>query len=330
MAASALVALTPLLTYHCVAFGAPWRTGYALCGEATGFGWQWFKTNWTLTLARLNTEGLFLIFPIGAAGMLSLIGQSPKRGVFLTAWALPAMLLYTAYYWAPQGEGIRYARFFLSIFPALILAALAVLCPASRARSWATVGVGCFVALAAGWNAQSSELPAMLEMRRDQLLRDQIMVDWVRQKLPADSVILASDGVLNTVEYGGDYRLYSHQAFTRAWVDKWLKVLDRNAPHPFQREKAWELKRAVGDASDAQLAELRRQVLSDHLAAGRTVAVICTQNESGMWRAWLGDQFKWRPVAQWTEVRTLAATGPLPKPQLTTWGLYGLNLRDDR
>ncbi len=327
MIAAALVGLTPLFAYHMVAFGAPWRTGYGLCGEATGFGWEWFKANWALTLARLNTDGLFLIFPVGLAGMLALIGLSPKRGLFLAAWALPAMLVYTAYYWAPQGEGIRYARFFVSIFPALILAALAVLYPAGPSRQWTSVGVGCFVLLAVGWNLQPGELPAMLEMRRDQLLHDRAMLDWVRQELPDGSVILASDRTLNTVEYAGQYRLYSEQAFTRGWIDKNLKVLESDAPHPLQRDKALELKRTFGDMTDAELAALRRRVMREHLASGRTVAVVCTRNEAGMWRAWLGDQFEWKPLAQWIETRDLGATGPLSQPQRTTWGLYELEWR---
>ncbi len=324
MAAAALVTITPLLVYHYVAYGAPWRTGYALCGEDTGFNWESFRAHWALMLTRIDASGLFLVFPIGVAGMFSLIGQQPKRGAFLTAWAVPSILLYTAYYWAPQGEGPWYLRYFLSIFPSLILGALGVLCPPDRWRPWASIGVGCFVALASAWNLQASELPATLEIRREQLLRDHTMVDWVREKVPPGSVILAVDHSLRTLDYAGDYRLYSEQAFTRAWIDRQLRVLDDNAPHPFQRDKALELKRAFGDRTDAQLAELRRQVLADHLTAGRAVAVVCTKNDVGMWRARLGNRFVWKPVAQWMEVRTIAVTGPLSEPQYITWCLYYL------
>jgi 4-amino-4-deoxy-L-arabinose transferase-like glycosyltransferase len=324
MTAAMVATITPLLAYHSVAFGAPWRTGYALCGEDTAFSWQWLHAHWALMLTQLDTNGLFLIFPVGVAGMFSLIGQRPKRGAFLTTWAVPYIILSTAYYWVPRGDGPWYVRYFLTVFPALILGALGVLCPPGRSRPWGNIAVGAFVVLVTTWSLQPSELPAMLEIRREQLLRDRTMMDRVREKVPPGSVILAVDHTLRTLEYAGDYRLYSAQAFTRAWIDQLLQGVDDNAPHPLQREKALELKRAFGDRTDAQLAELRRQVLADHLAAGRAVVVVCTKNDFGMWRAWLGDRFVWKPVAQWMEVRTMAVTGPLPKPQYITWCLYSL------
>ena len=69
MAAAAALVIAPLAIHHWLAFGAPWRTGYALCGEATGFGWEWFKKNWWLMVTRLNSPGLTLIFPVGLVGL---------------------------------------------------------------------------------------------------------------------------------------------------------------------------------------------------------------------------------------------------------------------
>jgi len=327
MAAAALVTVTPLLIHHYVAYGAPWRTGYALCGEDTGFGWAWFKANWELMLTRLDTGALFLIFPVGLAGICSLIGQQPKRGSFLASWAFPSILLYTAYYWAPQGEGPSYMRFFLSVFPALILGAFGVLCPPERLRPWTSVCVGCFVGVVAVWNLQAGQLLPNLEMQRDRLLRDKIMTDLVRRNVPSGSVILATGSTLNTVEYAGDYHLYSQQVFTRDWVRRRLSVLKDNDPHPFQRDKALALERLLGDKTDAQLAGLQREVLAQHLAAERAVAVICTKAEFGIWRGRLGDQFKWKPIAEWVEVQNASTAGLLPKPQCTSWGLYSVTLR---
>lgn len=59
------LALTPLFWQHIIAYGAPWRTGYGLCGEATGFGWRWLRENCWLMLRRMNGTGLPLLFPLG-------------------------------------------------------------------------------------------------------------------------------------------------------------------------------------------------------------------------------------------------------------------------
>ena len=121
------VAILPLVIQHWIAYGSPFITGYTLCKESTGFGWKWFQENWWLMLERMSGSGLVLLFPLGLAGLVLLCLRDVKRGVLLSAWVWPSLLLYSAYYWAPQGDGWGYVRFFVSVFPALILGAVALL-----------------------------------------------------------------------------------------------------------------------------------------------------------------------------------------------------------
>ncbi len=73
MTFAAIIAVTPLLIHHWKAFGAPWVTGYALCGESTGFGWKFFKDNWWLMLTRMDTRRIDPAVPprIGGVGVPS-------------------------------------------------------------------------------------------------------------------------------------------------------------------------------------------------------------------------------------------------------------------
>jgi hypothetical protein len=296
MAAAVALVLAPLAIHHWTAFGAPWRTGYALCGESTGFGWDWFKKNWWLMVTRMNSPGLMLIFPVGLVGLGWLGAHDRKRAALLALWALPAMLLYTAYYWAPAGEGPGYTRFFVSVFPPLILAGLAFLCKVVPA-----VPLGAFVALAATANLRDT-MP-QLERRAERLRSVQRTWEMIHEKLPADAVIAANGRTLNFVEYAGDYVLFSTDAFDRNAIKNRIKILNDRDPHPFQRRKAEVLAKELGDKTDAQLADMQRALLVTNVVAGRTVALIAGREEFRNARGRLGGAFRYDTLAEWIEVR---------------------------
>jgi hypothetical protein len=117
------------------AFGAPWKTGYSFCREDTGFGLKYFfgdsnavpprAGNWETLIQQMNHTGLFFLWPLALAGLLAAWGRSWRLGALLALWIVPATALYLCYYWAPGGETTTgYLRFFMSIMPGLILAAL--------------------------------------------------------------------------------------------------------------------------------------------------------------------------------------------------------------
>jgi hypothetical protein len=102
-------------------------TGYDPTNESTGFSWQYFSDNWENMFRQLNSGALFLLFPLGAAGLCFLPWWHKRLSVWLSLWILPTLLLYTAYYWAPGARNnTSYLRFFLSILPGLSLAAMVV------------------------------------------------------------------------------------------------------------------------------------------------------------------------------------------------------------
>jgi len=97
----------------------------------------------------------------------------------------------------PARDGPGYVRFFVSVFPPLILSALALLCFAVRARPWWwEVGLGAFVAVVATANLR--EATHQLNRQMDRLLFDKETSERVRDKLKDGAVIVASDRLLNS------------------------------------------------------------------------------------------------------------------------------------
>jgi 4-amino-4-deoxy-L-arabinose transferase-like glycosyltransferase len=322
MATAAFVAIAPLLVHHWIAFGAPWRTGYALCGEATGFGWHWFKENWWLMLNRLNSPGLMLLFPLGVAGLAYLATHDAKRATFLGLWLLPPLLLYTAYYWAPQGEGPGYVRFFVSLFPPLIVGVLVLLIEAVRPRPLWIVAVGGFVLLVTTTNLRDAV--QLLGGRRDRLVFVQQTTAAMHQHLPENAVVMATGRVLNFVELAGNYELYSLDSFDRSFVRNRTRVLTDANPHPFQRDKAVVLSHALGDKTDPELADMERALLATNLAAGRAVAVVTAKDGFRQLRGKLGGNFQFNEVQEWVEDRR----NQRAEDHYDTWALYSLKPRE--
>ena len=122
-----------------VSFGEPWKTGYTYCKESTGFAWKYLSGdfgdnmpgrtgNWETLVTQLNHTGLFVLWPLAIAGLFAMVGSAWRLGLLISLWVLPSAILYMLYYWAPTAENtVGYLRFFMSIVPGMIFAALWIL-----------------------------------------------------------------------------------------------------------------------------------------------------------------------------------------------------------
>ena len=111
--------LIPLLIYHAIAYGGPFRTGYSAGGNATSFSLTWFFQHapaMARILLHLGTGLGLLLLPL-AAGLIILAMKNRFALALLGAWALPPLLLYTAYYGMPESNTLLYARFALAPLP---------------------------------------------------------------------------------------------------------------------------------------------------------------------------------------------------------------------
>jgi 4-amino-4-deoxy-L-arabinose transferase-like glycosyltransferase len=126
-----------------ISFGLPWKTGYTYCKEDAGFSLKYFfgdpwavptkPGNWETFIQQINHMGLFFLWPLSLIGLVGLPRRHWRVAITLALWILPSMTLYLCYYWAPGGENtVGYLRFFLTVIPGLLLAALWVIDRAVR------------------------------------------------------------------------------------------------------------------------------------------------------------------------------------------------------
>ena len=122
----ALVPITALCVHNAAAYGAFWRTGYALTGEQTGFGLRYFLGHAVPYLQALGGQGLGLAFAFGIAGLAAMVADERRRvaGALLAGVAVPLILLYMAYYFGGGGPGGAGGnlRFLVPVFPLLAVA----------------------------------------------------------------------------------------------------------------------------------------------------------------------------------------------------------------
>jgi 4-amino-4-deoxy-L-arabinose transferase-like glycosyltransferase len=125
----AAIPIVPLLIRNQMVMGAFWRTGYSLTNEQTGFSWQYFTEHALNYVTILHSGGVGLLLALGVVGLVHLIcrPQSRALGLMLTFMAVPMLLLYMAYYWAPAMGASATMRFILPTFVVYVLAGVWVL-----------------------------------------------------------------------------------------------------------------------------------------------------------------------------------------------------------
>jgi len=106
-----------LAVYNWISFGAPWRTGYALTHEQTGFDWRLLGQRWRfipkLAQTFLEPRWWWLILVGVLAGW-----RRWKLVVTFALWIAPLLLTYGSYYFFYPNETAL--RFLLAALPAFI------------------------------------------------------------------------------------------------------------------------------------------------------------------------------------------------------------------
>ena len=108
--AGAAVPLAAVALRNQSAYGAFWRTGYALTGEQSAFGLEHLAAHAFPFLEKLMSEGCFLLFPLGVAGIAALCADRRrwKVGALAAMLAATITLLYMSYYTPPDPQSMRY------------------------------------------------------------------------------------------------------------------------------------------------------------------------------------------------------------------------------
>ncbi len=320
IAAAAIAGAVPLFLHQWIAFGSPLTTGYELCGESTAFAWHWFREHWWLALRKLTTAGLLWVFPLGLVGLGWLAARDAKRALFLGLWAVPGILLYTAYYWLPKQDNLAYIRFFLSFFPPLILAAVVLLGAPGRRKSWWSAVQGLLVLLLAGMNLSAST--RRLDQRMSELQFTKTTGEAVSAHLPAGAGLMATPRVLSYLEFVVDNQLFSIRIFERDFIQGIANAAKRGGPSILIRQRLEQQVRLLGDKTDQQLAELQGELITETLARGGRFMLAATDDEARHVRNRLAKKLRLQMVSTWVETQA----GPGDKVRCTPWALYEFKL----
>jgi 4-amino-4-deoxy-L-arabinose transferase-like glycosyltransferase len=240
------VPILPLLIRNQLLLGAFWRTGYALTNEQTGFSWEYFKEHALGYVQTINSGGLGLLFGLGIVGITSMICIRKTRplGVMFALCAVPMLLLYMAYYWAPQMNSAMTMRFLLPTFPAYVLAgvwAMSVLL--ENAPRGARVAVP-IVVLAMQMLWGTSDLideTRRLHWQKDNLAR---VTDALEKHAQRGDVIVGSNQILQQLDFVREWKIADESLARGGGMRGRGGPMgpddDPDAPSPMQREKREE------------------------------------------------------------------------------------------
>jgi hypothetical protein len=294
-------------------------TGYDATNESAAFSLEHFQRNWELMLRQFHTTGLFFTLPLGILGLFLLFARNWRLALVLWSWLLPGVLLYTAYYWAPENLSIGYARFFLTLFPPLAIGAAFCLTGA-KAESRAARALAAFVIVggAAAYNLYLATPILAADRHRAQTISqaaDKLLHDT---NAPLNSTVFAPRELCHHLQFVSDYRLYPSDQFTRRYIES-LKDADPDQPAILQPQRATALYQLLNDKSDDDLIKLLRELTATALAENRRVFILSQLNSrEGLPMRFTDSTFNpsdnhafaTQTLQTWTEPRP---TGPAPK-----------------
>lgn len=321
-AGAGLLALLPLLLYLRHAFGSPFTTGYSLSGEAAAFSLQHFLQHAPYALKALcqTPLGLSLFFPLGLGGIACLLRRQPRLGGLLALCTLPTLLLYASYYWfiadrtpwwQPVSTGsLLYIRFFLGIFPMLVIAALLLIdrfatrpdkiYPDPEAFRTAAQRTFSIRLVTAGAVVLLGIINVMLFPRWEKFLgsagQDDAAMRLVRANIPASAVVMADGYASYSLLYQTDMVVFYPRYFAKKWVNERLALGTGTRPADFNPLRREHFASELENRSDNELFALLRQRLVRYARDGRSLWLI-TQGSAPPWYMPLTDVFTITPVA---------------------------------
>ena len=316
-------------------------TGYDTTHESTAFSTAYFAHNWQLTARQLFTLGLPFVLPLAVIGLAVLAWRERRLGIVLWAWLLPNTFLYTAYYWALENDGVNFLRFFLSVFPPLVLGLGWLLTRPLPGPGWLRQGLQPALALAlvlACGAYGAREIGPLLASDRADRRAARAVGEAALAQAPAGSAIFGPQNALLALQYAGDYQLYSRTLFVRRAIQE-LGAIDPKRPNALQPERAQALFQRLGALSNPELLRLQRSLMAAALAAGKRVFLIVPAAAN---RAWLrfaeldldaadGRSFGTREIARWTAPGGESeGRGPAGDEAGVEWAIFEVTKLDPR
>ncbi len=205
----AAVPIGGLCLHNAAAYGAFWRTGYALTNEQTGFGLSYFTAHALPYLQALGGQGIALFFAFGAAGLAALVADTRRRseGVLFAGIVVPLVLLYMAYYFGGgMGAAAGNLRFLIPTFPFFAVAGVWLLARMAEqlgAAGRAAVAVVAALQLIVGVGA-SAQMLASAKTSLQAAARARVLAD---KEIPPGSVVIVDRQLAESFDALGRWKI---------------------------------------------------------------------------------------------------------------------------
>jgi len=256
--AGAAVPIVLLLVHNQFAFGAFWKTGYALTNEQTGFSWDWFTEHAVSYIETLSGGGAGVLFGVGLVGIAVLCARRRtwRHGALLAALTVPITLLYMSYYWSGGRQASGAMRFLVPTFYVYGIATVWVLRElASVSRAGAVAAGLLLLAVTVGWGVPQSMQALDRTWRPAEALVK--LTGVITEHVPPGSLIVAPDTVQQHLEFVGKWRLVDERAMQPGGrggrVMRRVLERDPSRPSPMQVEKIEERMRRYEDLSPEEV-----------------------------------------------------------------------------
>lgn len=194
-----------LAIHNQIAFGAFWRTGYALSGEQSAIGWQYFVNNWPAYLQQLTGGGSGLLFGLGLIGVavLCAIPDTRKTGILFAMLIVPVTVTYMSYYWRPDPQSMRFLLPTFSIYTIAGVWLLRFLTQGRRLVAYTAASVLLVITALTGLP------PSVRDMERLES-RNAILAyvtgEIQKQVAPGD-IVITNEGISQNLDFIGQWRL---------------------------------------------------------------------------------------------------------------------------
>ncbi|HEX3357658.1 MAG TPA: glycosyltransferase family 39 protein [Tepidisphaeraceae bacterium] len=293
-------------------------TGYDGTNESSGFALKYFFEKWDFTVYQLYLWGLFIFAPLGIAGLILIFRSNWRTAMLLTMWFVPGTLLYTSYYWGDNVPGVLFLRFFLTLFPPLIIAAMYLL------RSAGDLGKGSIASPLAAGVLTACAVAVGLSVSIDDLIRQhrgnmnlhysaREIISHIKPSSGGKPMILADEGMfpllLQYMQFMYDADWYQSDIFAPrmgggfglAGVFEKRKSTD-DTPSTLQSDRIDYIDSIRKGKTDTDFIADAHRLMDEALNAGRRVYVILPPTEQGFFRhRFITGAYEMVEVNKWSE-----------------------------
>jgi hypothetical protein len=283
--AGAAIPIMPLLVRNHLAFGAFYRTGYALTNEQTGFGVDYLIRHYDDYIVNLVGDGVGLFFGLGLAGLAVMLAVPRLRrtAVLFLLLILPSTLLYMSYYWDSGRMADGTLRFLLPTFAVYVVAALFLLDKVLREHHWGLRGaaVSALLLLNLVWGLSNSR--QHLERLKDQKKTLAIVTAEIEDNAKPGDVFISSNELLQHLDFIRRWRLVETSALRPPRANGARDDEDEDEPSPRQKAKdALRAEKFSGMTPPEQERRIARSLLE--WAGDNDVFFIGSERHLGMMR----------------------------------------------